>query len=158
MWKKISNTSNDLILGFKTLWLKKLKNIEDTTIPYYFVTLDAKLIEDEYANITNGLNPTLLTTTPDVMEAPLLDKKDYLSAFKSAIRNMDDTIYLVASNDFNLITPKRHNITDTYIYIIPLIILIIIYGSLVDNKKQYIINISFATCIVILLFYSYLII
>lgn len=157
MWKKNSNKSNALI-GFKTVWLKKLIDIKDSTTPYYFITIDATLIEDEYTNITNGLNPTLLSTTPDVMEAPLLDKKDYLSTFKSAIRNMDDTIHLVTSTDVNLFTPTRHYITDIYIYIIPLIIIIIIYGSLVDNKKQYIINISFVTCFIVLLFYTYLII
>lgn len=157
MWKKNSNKSNALI-GFKTVWLKKLIDIKDSTTPYYFITIDATLIEDEYTNITNGLNPTLLSTTPDVMEAPLLDKKDYLSAFKSAVRNMDDTIHLVTSTDVNLFTPTRHYITDIYIYIIPLIIIIIIYGSLVDNKKQYIINISFVTCFIVLLFYTYLII
>ena len=157
MWKKNSNKSNALI-GFKTVWLKKLIDIHDSTTPYYFITIDATLIEDEYTNITNGLNPTLLSTTPNVMEASLLDKKDYLSAFKSAIRNMDDTIHLVSSTDVNLFTPTRHYITDIYIYIIPLIIIIIIYGSLVDNKKQYIINISFVTCFIVLLFYTYLII
>ncbi len=157
MWKKISNKSN-AIIGFKTVWLKKLIDIQDSTTPYYFTTIDATLIEAEYTNITNGLNPTLLSTHQDVMEAPLLDKKEYLSAFKSAIRNMDDTIHLVTTTDVKLFTPTRHYITDIYIYIIPLIIIIIIYGSLVDNKKQYIINISFATCFVVLLFYSYLII
>ena len=158
MWKKISNKSHDSILGFKTLWLKKLKYIPDTTTPHYFVDMDAKRIEDDYSNLKKGLPPSLLSTHPHSMEAPVLDKKEYLSAFKSAISNMDDTIYLVTNTDVNLFTPTRHYITDIYIYLIALLILVIIYGSLVENKKQYIINISFSTCIVILLFYSYLII
>ena len=157
MWKKISNKSN-AILGFKTLWLTKLKNIKDTSTPYYFLTIDAKIIEDEYTNLTKGLSPLLLSTNPNVMEAPVLDKKDYLSAFKSAIKNMEDSIYLVVNNDFNLLTPKHHSITDIYIYLVVLFIVIIIYGSLIENKKKYVIHICFATCFVILLFFSNLII
>jgi hypothetical protein len=157
MWKKISNKSHDSILGFKTLWLKKLKYIPESSTPYYFVDMDAKQIEDDYFNLKKGLPPSL-STQPNHMEAPVLDKKEYQSAFKSAIKNMDDSIYLVTHSDTNLFTPTRHYITDIYIYIIALILLVILYGCMVDNKKQYIINISFLTGMVILLFYSYLII
>lgn len=158
-WKNIYSTSDKKVVSFKNVWLKKLKDIKikNQQFYYFYPNNNTNLIEEEYERIIKGIKPTLLSTNKNYMNTPFLLEKNYLMAFKSAIINMDDTYYFIPDKNTPLFKPNKFTLTNHYLSICLVLLSMLIYGMLVDNKKKYLINCFIIFVIIIALFFTYLI-